>query len=156
MNSALVSGSGVALWLAMGAPVLATEPPATEVATSAPARKPATVPATPVMPASATTRQPPVRKTLDLRIGDVRNYMMPGEYRAALGQPDADKNTVVVEGHRVLVPMDQIENVPPGLFGLWYAAKNPLNAWRLLAPVVHQGELPPPDVVPKPIFRWGP
>ena len=35
---------------------------------------------------------------LKLQIGDVRKYMMPTEYRAAIGAPDPDKSTIVVEG----------------------------------------------------------
>jgi hypothetical protein len=97
----------------------------------------------------------PERKSLDLRVGDIRKYMMPRDYEAALGQPDADKNTIVVEGQRELVPMQMIEDVPPGLMSLWYAAKNPLNSWRLLAPMVNAPEIKP-SPIPPPVFRWGP
>src|SRR4051812_7571315 len=117
MNTALVSGSGLAMWLALSAAVRAAEPPAAAVQTAAPApSKPAAAPSG----APAESLASGARKPLDLRIGNVRNYMMPSEYRAALEQPDADNATVVVEGQR-LVPMNLIENVPPGLFGLWYA-----------------------------------
>jgi hypothetical protein len=153
MNTALVSGSGLAVWLAMSSPALSADPPANEVRTPAPARpKPADSAATDI---ATTVSPPPQRKTLDLRIGNFKNYMMPNEYLAAIGAPDADQNTVVVEGQRLL-PMELIENVPGGLFGLWYAAKHPLNAWRLLAPVAHQAEIPRPDVVPKRDFSPGP
>ena len=58
-----------------------------------PRRSPAAAPA-PAVP----NPKPALQKPLDLRIGDVRKYMMPNEFREALGAPDADKNTIVVEG----------------------------------------------------------
>ena len=100
--------------------------------------------------------QTDARKPLDLRIGDIRNYMMPKEYLEAITRPDADENTVVVEGRRELAPMRRVERVPGGLMSLGYAVTNPLNAWRIFAPVVDARAAEPPSVVPKPIFRWGP
>jgi len=137
-------GMGLAL-MACGA-VAAAEPPAR--ATSAAAKPAATKPAAPVTP--------PAAKPLDLRIGDVRKYMMPRQFQAALAASDAETNTVVVEGEREVVPMKMVEDVPMGLGSLWYAAKDPKNAWRLLAPVVTFKDGPTWDKVPPPIFRWGP
>lgn len=126
------------------------------------------VPATPAKPAAvkpapaaAKPAEPPAvvsspRKPLDLRIGNIRNYMMPKDYLEAITRPDADRDTVVVEGHRELVPMKQVEKVPGGLASLGYAATNPLNMWRILAPVVDPRAAEPPSPVPPPVFRWGP
>jgi hypothetical protein len=137
-------GLGLALMAAASAAcgvVEAADPPAR--------RPPATATATAPAPAKST-------KPLDLRVGNFRKYMMPKDYRAAIGQPDADKDTVVVEGQRVLVPMEHIENVPPGLGAFWYAAKHPLNSWRLFAPMVNAPPAGPPSPVPPPVFRRGP
>ena len=123
---------------------------ADQPARPAPAESAATAPAKPANPAK------PARP-LDLRIGNIRNYMMPRDYQAALKVPDAESNSVVVEGQRVLVPMKEVEDVPLGLGSLWYAAKDPKNAWRLFAPVVNAPDTRPPlDKVPPPVFRWGP
>lgn len=105
-------------------------------------------------PTASTT--PRAVKPLDLRIGDVRKYMMPRDFQAAIRAPDADANTVVVEGQREVVPMRTVEDVPMGLGSLWYAAKDPKNAWRLLAPAVTFKDGPTVDKVPPPVFRWGP
>jgi len=106
-------------------------------------------------PAPAVTRQLPA-KPLDLRIRDVRNYMMPDEYREALGAPDADRNTVVVEANQPLLPMKSERPVPGGIIAPFWALAHPLQSWRILAPVVGAPDSGPPNVVPPPIFRWGP
>jgi hypothetical protein len=128
--------------------------------TMAEAAEPVTRPAvrasapTAAKPAPAAT--PDARKPLDLRIGDVRKYMMPRDFQAALRARDADADTVVVEGQREVVPMRLVEDVPMGLASLWYSAKDPKNAWRILAPAVTFKDGPTVDKVPPPIFRWGP
>lgn len=133
------------LWIALSLGIVAeaADPPARP--------EPVKQAATPAAPPA-----PKLTKPLDLRVGDVRSYMMPKEYQSALGAPDPDKNAVIVEGHRVLVPMKQVEDVPPGLASLWYAAKDPKNSWRLLAPMVNFKDEPPLDKIPPPVFRWGP
>jgi|SRR5688572_3123013 len=93
---------------------------------------------------------------LKLQIGDVRKYMMPNEYRAALGAPDPDKSTIVVEGQRELLPMKSLQPVPQGIFAPFWAVANPTQAWRVLLPDPRAAPAGPPDVVPKPEFRWGP
>ena len=108
------------------------------------------------VPASTGPAPAEARKPLDLRVGDVRKYMMPRDFQAILRAPDADANTVVVEGQREVVPMRMVEDVPMGLASLWYSAKDPKNAWRLLAPAVTFKDGPTVDKVPPPIFRWGP
>lgn len=103
-----------------------------------------------------TARLAPPPKPLDLRIGDVRKYMMPRDFQAAVRAPDAEANTVVVEGQRDVVPMRMVEDVPMGLASLWYSVKDPKNAWRMLAPAVNFKDGPTVDKVPPPVFRWGP
>jgi hypothetical protein len=152
---------GLGLTLAMCAAVDAAEPAATppspEVAlpaatTAAPA---ATVPAT--APTTASAAKPASVKPLNLRVGDVRRYMMPNEYRAALGAPDAEKNTVVVEARRELLPVEYEEPIPTWPLGpLWWGLKNPTQSWRIFLPDINAPEASPPDPVPPPIFRWGP
>jgi len=117
---------------------------------------------TPVVPAAntppaASTSKPAIRKPLDLRIGDVRKYMMPNEYREAINAPDADKNTIVVEAKRELLPVEYEEPIPTWPLGpLYWALKNPANSWRILLPDINRAPDGPPDVVPPPVFRWGP
>jgi hypothetical protein len=135
--------AGLGIALAACAAVEAAEP-----ATVAPAAQPAP---------AATVAAPAIRKPLDLRIGDVRKYMLPNEFREALAAPDADKNTVVVEAKRELLPVKYEEPIPNGpLMPLWWALKNPANSWRILLPDINRGPAGPPDPVPPPIFRWGP
>jgi hypothetical protein len=148
-------GLGVAL--AACAAVEAAEPVA--VAPAQTASTPASVPAPANESASAVPNPSPViRKPLDLRIGDVRKYMMPNEFRAALDAPDAEKNTVVVEGRRELLPVEYAKPIPTWPLGpLWWSLKNPTQSWRILLPDVNLPEDgPTTDKVPPPIFRWGP
>ena len=115
----------------------------------------ATTAGKPAASAAAQTTAP-AAKPLDLRVGDVRKYMMPRDFQAVLRAPDSDTDTVVVEGQREVVPMRRVEDVPMGLGSLWYSVKDPKNAWRMLAPAVTFKDGPTVDKVPPPIFRWGP
>ncbi|HLA73583.1 MAG TPA: hypothetical protein VK624_18905 [Steroidobacteraceae bacterium] len=102
--------------------------------------------------------RPQARPPLNLRIGDIRKYMTPNEYLAAINPPDEERTTVVVEGARE--PSFRLESelpVPGGLGSLWYAARNPAQSWRIFLPDVNAPALGPTyDKVPPPIFRWGP
>jgi len=139
-------GLGLGLALVVCGGVAAAEPPArAATATSKP------TPAHPTPQAVV-----PAAKPLDLRIGDVRKYMMPRDFQAVVRAPDAEANTVVVEGQREVVPMRTVEDVPMGLASLWYSAKDPKNAWRIFAPTVTFKDGPTVDKVPPPVFRWGP
>jgi hypothetical protein len=120
-----------------------------------------------VVTAPASTRsafpeaKPHPTKPLDLRIGDVRKYMMPNEFNAALSAPDADSDTVVVEAHREQLPMKFEKPVPGGIIAPFWALAHPLQSWRILVPDlnmkhVEEGPRDPADKVPPPIFRWGP
>src|SRR4051812_7785407 len=77
-------------------------------------------------------QKPALQKPLDLRIGDVRKYMMPNEFRDALGAPDADANTVVVEGKRELLPVQYEKAIPTGpLMPLFWGLMHPTQSWRI-------------------------
>jgi hypothetical protein len=124
---------------------------AAEAAEPAPVAPPA--PST----AAPTDQKPVLRKPLDLRIGDVRKYMMPNEFREALAAPDADKNTVVVEARQELLPVKYEEPIPVYPLGpLFWALRNPSQSWRILLPDLNRAPPGKPDVVPPPVFRWGP
>jgi len=124
---------------------------AAEPTTAAPA-----VPLALVAKPKAEAPKPETRKPLDLRIGDVRRYMMPREYREAINAPNADENTVVVEANRELLPMKSEQPVPGGIIAPFWAIAHPLQSWRIFAPDLKRPPPGPPDVVPPPIFRWGP
>jgi hypothetical protein len=114
-------------------------------------------PSTQTPAATVPLARPTPSKPLDLRVGDIRKYMLPHEYREAINAPDPDKSAIVVEGTRYLLPMESMQPIPGGIFGLWYAAKHPTKAWRLLVPDLNAPpDGPPVDKVPPPIFRWGP
>jgi hypothetical protein len=82
--------------------------------------------------------------------------MMPNEYLAAVGAPDADKYTVVVQGQRVLLPMKSEQPVPVGIVTPFWMLAHPLSAWRALVPDLRAPPPGPPDPVPQREFRWGP
>jgi hypothetical protein len=147
---------GFGLLLAVCAEVEAAEPAAAapNPASALPATSASTPASTPVLDPAA---KPAPTKPLDLRVGDVRRYMMPNEYRAVLGAPDAEKNTVVVEARRELLPVDYEKPIPMGpLMPLWWGLTHPTESWRIFLPDINRPADGPPDVVPPPIFRWGP
>ena len=129
---------GIALMFS--AAVEAADPP-----TATPAEKPAQAPAT----------TPTRRAPLNLQVGDVRRYMMPGEYRAAISRSESD-GTIVVEGDRPAPPLKSTQPLPEGLAAYYSLFRHPTKAWRLFLPDPNGVAAGPPDVVPKPEFRWGP
>ena len=126
-------GLGVAL--AACAAVEAAEPAA--VVPVQTAQTPAAAPAPASAPAPAVPNpNPALRKPLDLRIGDVRKYMMPNEFRAALDEPDAEKNTVVVEAQRELLPVQYEKPIPVGpLMPLFWGLMHPHRAGGFSCPI---------------------
>jgi hypothetical protein len=100
----------------------------------------------------------PARAPLKLGIGDVRKYMMPNDYRAALNAADADKTTVIVQGERAVAPLQSERPQPVGLGAVYSLFRHPTNAWRLFVPdtSAYAPKPGPPDVVPPREFRWGP
>jgi hypothetical protein len=100
---------------------------------------------------------PTASKPLNLKIGDIRKYMTPQEYLAAINTADADRSDIVVEGARATPKLESERPVPGGLGSLWYAARNPAHSWRIFLPDVNAPAAGPVyDPVPPPIFRWGP
>lgn len=140
-------GIGLGLALAVCGLVQAEEPaPASSAPTSS----------APAAPAPATTPAP-TSKPLNLRIGDIRKYMTPEEFRALITPPD-EADTVIVQG-RALVPMRSELDVPGGIIAPFWALANPHKAWRLFLPDprIDITKIPPPESkIPAPIFRWGP
>jgi hypothetical protein len=113
--------------------------------------------ATPAQTAPLPVTRVPTKKPLDLRVGDVRKYMMPNEFQATLSAPDADKNTVVVEGTRDLPPLKSQQPIPNAIIAPFWAMAHPLQAWKIFVPDVNRPpDGPTVDKVPPPIFRWGP
>jgi hypothetical protein len=99
-----------------------------------------------------------VQKPLDLRIGDIRKYMTPEEYRLLLMSREEERNTVVVEAKVPLLPMKSDQPIPSGipLLPLWWAATHPTQSWRILVPDLNAPPPGPPDKIPPPVFRRGP
>jgi len=145
-------GSALALVLGAAVDARAEDRPARAPAPSS-APTPVPLPAEKISrPTVAASARPP----LSLHVGDIRKYMMPNEYLAAVGAPDADKYTVVVQGQRVLLPMKSEQPVPVGIVTPFWMLAHPLSAWRALVPDLRAPPPGPPDPVPQREFRWGP
>lgn len=117
--------------------------------------------AEPPVPVNLLKLQPAVqvpRAPLKLGIGNVRKYMMPNEFRAAIDAPDADRTTVIVQGERAVAPLRSELPQPVGLGAVYSLFRHPTNAWRLFVPdtSAYAPKSGPPDVVPAREFRWGP
>lgn len=73
----------------------------------------------------------PVQKTrLDLSIGDARRYLDP--FETATPTPD-ELEEIIVRGRKP-PPLPEQRVIPMGLGSLFYAARNPLQTWRILVP----------------------
>jgi hypothetical protein len=116
-----------------------------------PAEPPVTV-AQPEKPAPDATARAP----LNLQVRDIRNYMMPSEYRAAINGPDSDNADIVVQGERPAPPLKSTQPIPGGIVTPFWMMAHPLKAWRAFLPDPNAPPPGPPDVVPKREFRWGP
>lgn len=80
--------------------------------------------------APAAARSAVQKQSLDLKIGDIRRYVDP----AFLDTPLPDElEEIIVNGQRP-EPLPEQRVVPRGLGSLLYAARNPLQAWRILVP----------------------
>ena len=89
-------------------------------------------------PAASGTTAP----RLDLRLGELRRFMAPTEWFTAL---PADLDEVIVRGRRKPGEIPDRKQVPQGLGGLFWGARNPGEAWRLLVPDPNVS-IPPRDV----------
>jgi hypothetical protein len=106
----------------------------------------------------ANARPKPPGKLLDLRIGDIRKYMTPEEFRA-LSAPLDEANTVIVKADAPLLPMKSALDVPGGIVAPFWALAHPTQAWRLFMPDarINIENIPPPESkIPPREFRWGP
>lgn len=108
-------------------------------------------------PAASRDAESPPRK-LDLRVGDIRKYMTPEDFRALQAVREEEQNTVLVQANVPLLPVKSEQPIPSGmpLLPLWWAVTNPTQSWRILLPDLNAPPPGPPDKVPPPIFRWGP
>jgi hypothetical protein len=148
-----VAGLSLSLVISLGAHAAEPAQPAEVPRIAASQAKPASESD---LPASA----PPPRR-LDLRVGKIRDLMSRREMAALLGSPDWEKDAIVVEGQRELLPMKFEESIPSGfpLATLWWALRNPSQSWRTLLPDINRpdpGPLTMEEKVPAREFRWGP
>ncbi len=97
----------------------------------------------------AVANRPPLR----LKVGDVRSYMTPFEYRAAIVAPDAERSAVVVEGRRLPPELQSLKTMPRGVPALFWALRHPLQSWRIFLPDVNapepgpmEGRIPPREI----------
>ncbi len=102
------------------------------------------------------------RAPLKLGIGDVRKYMMPNDYRAALNAADADKTTVIVQGERAVAPLQseraaaggarrRVLTIPPSDHGL--AAVRP--GYQCLRAEARTTGRSPAAGIPLGSMKWG-
>jgi hypothetical protein len=80
---------------------------------------------------------------------------------ALLGAPDWEKDAILVEGQRELLPMKFENPIPAGFppATLWWMVRNPAQSWRALIPDINRpdpGPLTMEQKVPQREFRWGP
>ena len=129
----------------------------TAIQAAEPARPTPAAIAAPARPAAGRDAEPLPGK-LDLRVGDIRKYMTPEEFRALLAGREEEQNTVLVQANVPLLPVKSEQPIPSGmpLLPLWWAVTNPTQSWRILVPDLNAPPPGPPDKVPPPIFRWGP
>lgn|SRR5690349_18127042 len=141
------TGLALALTLLLCVAAQAAEPQAS-------AEKHMNPPVNSIPPATQVTNRTPLK----LGIGDVRKYMMPNDYRAALNAADADKTTVIVQGERAVAPLQSELPQPVALGAVYSLFRHPTSAWRLFVPdtSAYAPQPGPPDVVPPREFRWGP
>jgi hypothetical protein len=135
----------VYLTLVAAAVSQAAEPASTDVTK-------ASVAATPLDTTGVRTRKP-----LDLRLGDIRRYITPEDYRVLMGAPAMEANTVIVQADAPLLPAKSSQPIPGGIMAPFWALAHPTQAWRLLVPDLKRPpDGPTEDKVPPPVFRWGP
>lgn len=139
-----------------GAFLICASAQAAEPTAAAPSTAPVVASRPPPPPAPSDAD--PLPKTLDLRVGDVRKYMTPDEFRALLAGREEERNTVVVQANVPLLPVKSEQPIPSGmpLLPLWWAVMNPTQSWRILVPDLNAPPPGPPEKIPPPIFRWGP
>ncbi len=68
---------------------------------------------------------------LDLRLGDLRRFVDPADLYTPLPR---DLDEIIIRSRPLPADIPEQRILPKGLGGLWWGAKNPTQAWRLLAP----------------------
>ena len=82
------------------------------------------------------------------------NYDLPqGDILPGYIAPGLIRN---LDGERELVPMKSQQAVPNAIIAPFWAIAHPLQAWKIFVPDPNAPPPGKPDVVPPPIFRWGP
>ena len=126
-----------------------------------PAKAPPAATAPQASPASEAVPPAPAAlpKRLDLRAGKIRDLMTRREMAELLGAPDWEKDAIIVEGQREVLPMEFEKTIPSGFppATLWWMLKNPGQSWRALLPDLNRpdpGPLTIEQKVPQPAFRW--
>ncbi|MFZ9478316.1 MAG: hypothetical protein ACO29T_05360 [Steroidobacteraceae bacterium] len=78
---------------------------------------------------AARAAEPPAK--LDLRLGDLRRFVDPADLYTPLPR---DLDEIIIRSRPLPADIPEQRILPKGLGGLWWGAKNPTQAWRLLAP----------------------
>jgi hypothetical protein len=118
---------------------------------------PATTVAAPTVVATPAATPAAARPPLNLRIGDIREYMSAEDFRALSAEREPDSNTVIVEARAPLLEVKEDRAVPGGIMAPIWALVNPTQAWRIFVPDLKRPADGPPDSkIPPPVFRWGP
>ena len=101
-------------------------------------------PATEATAADSALAEVPVAESrpLDLRLGKLRSFMAPRDWFTAL---PSDIDEVIVRGRRKPDEIPDRKQIPAGLGGLFWGARNPGDAWRLLVPDPNV-KIPPRDL----------
>ena len=79
---------------------------------------------------------------LDLRLGDIRRYVPEHIWATPVAE---ELENVEVVGRPGTPDMVETRPIPGGLGGLWWAARRPGKAWRLLVPDQNREETDPPE-----------
>ncbi len=140
--------------LLSAAAVFAAEPVAIATPAAAEARAEAPAPASAPSPDEKSAKS---NLPLDLRIGDIREYMSVEDFQALSADRQPERNTVVVEARAELLEVKEDQPVPGGILAPFWALANPTQAWRIFLPDLKRPADEPPDSkIPPPVFRWGP
>jgi hypothetical protein len=89
------------------------------------------------VPRSPAQSAPP---KLDLRPGDLRRFVPADTLHAPWTQ---ELDEVVIRPRREPPDLPERRAVPQGLGGLWWAAKQPTQSWRLFVPDPNAAAVPP-------------
>ena len=86
--------------------------------------------------ATARVKAVQVKATLDLRLVDSARYLTPEQLRIAQGFSDEPLEAVEIHARQGIDEANIQAPIPFGLAGLYWGARHPGEAWRLLLPVL--------------------